>query len=362
MASGDHFTVTIHNLKVSDLTATRDTRDMDIDDEELAKEKYKQVVVYSESYNFTGRGAPVMPPKSFEPDDVTDAKGGSDVQPTITVNRKAQGELTVAPEKVTAGAKEDFDITYKVTEVMEEDDVIEIELPAGWPEPVFDNTKVKTFKHDTDTYVNLGGNVSGLDKAEITVLTVLDDPVLDGPVIQIKLASEAKVTGRTVIINYNNVTVQQGLAKGDEKLSVMAFSGSSIAGALPQFPVTEHKTIEVIEAADGSGKLMFTFAGTPVIAFDDDKVKANTDASIPAGTEEADTLDLLVTYEPAGDMGVGSSEFKMRLPSGWDAAAVDSSEGSVDRDGNTMTVPLPDHFGEQDDRPDYHLDRDNYSK
>ena len=45
--------------------------------------------------------------------------------------------------------------------------------------------------------------------------------------------------------------------------------------------------------------------------------------------------------------GVGSSEFKMRLPSGWDAAAVDSSEGSVDRDGNTMTVPLPDHFGEQ---------------
>ena len=182
---------------------------------------------------------------------------------------------------------------------MEAGDVIEIELPAGWPEPAFDNAKVKTFKHDTDTYVNLGGSVSGLGDAEIAVLDG------DGPVIQIKLANEAKVKGRTVIINYNNVTVQRGLAKGDEKLSVMAFSGPLVGSnpSLPQFPVAlPHKTVEVIEAADGSGKLMFDF-GKPVIAFDDDKVKANTDASIPAGTEEADTLDLLVTYEPAGDMG-----------------------------------------------------------
>ena len=119
MKSSDHFTVTIHNLKVSKLGVERDDRDMDIDDDDLASKKYRQVTVYSGSYPDEERDAPVMPPKSFDPDEVTAAKGGSDVQPTITVNRKSQGKLTVAPEKVTAGAEENFKITYEVDELVE---------------------------------------------------------------------------------------------------------------------------------------------------------------------------------------------------------------------------------------------------
>ena len=62
-------------------------------------------------------------------------------QPTITLNRKTQGELTIAPDTVTAGSKTDFAITYKATEALkgpvdadgnpQMPDVIEIRLP-GW--------------------------------------------------------------------------------------------------------------------------------------------------------------------------------------------------------------------------------------
>ena len=51
------------------------------------------------------------------------------------MNRKTQGEVTVAPASVTAGSKQDFTITYKATEAMEDGDVIEIKLPADWVAP-----------------------------------------------------------------------------------------------------------------------------------------------------------------------------------------------------------------------------------
>ena len=36
------------------------------------------------------------------------------------MNRQVRGELTVAPAEVTAGSENDFTITYKATEALEE--------------------------------------------------------------------------------------------------------------------------------------------------------------------------------------------------------------------------------------------------
>ena len=59
-----------------------------------------------------------MPPESFSPE-VATTDMGSDEQPTLTVSRQVQGELTVAPAEVTAGSENDFTITYKATEALE---------------------------------------------------------------------------------------------------------------------------------------------------------------------------------------------------------------------------------------------------
>ena len=48
----------------------------------------------------------------------------SDEQPTIKLTRKTQGEITVAPDTVTAGSKVDFTITYKATEALAADEAI----------------------------------------------------------------------------------------------------------------------------------------------------------------------------------------------------------------------------------------------
>ena len=81
-----------------------------------------QVMVSSKKYlsaALRDSGDPTHSPATFRPK-VAEAGGvGSDTQPTITVNRKTQGEVTVAPASVTAGSKQDFTITYKATEAME---------------------------------------------------------------------------------------------------------------------------------------------------------------------------------------------------------------------------------------------------
>ena len=78
---------------------------------------------------------------------------GSDTQPTMTVNRKTLGELTIKStiksktSPVTAGSNQDFTFTYKAsaTEALagsvndegevQVPDVIEIRLPPEWPSP-----------------------------------------------------------------------------------------------------------------------------------------------------------------------------------------------------------------------------------
>ena len=93
-----------------------------------------QVMVSSSTYASAAArdaGPPTHSPATFRPKDAA----ASETQPTIVVNRKMQGEVTVAPASVTAGSKQDFTITYKATEAMVDDDVIEIKLPADWVAP-----------------------------------------------------------------------------------------------------------------------------------------------------------------------------------------------------------------------------------
>ena len=104
---------------------------------------------------------------------------GSDTQPTVTVNRKTLGELTVAPTEVTAGSNKDFTITYKTTEAMEAG-VIEVKLPVDWDAPrpyQIDDLKPKRkdVKKTDPSYVYLGGSASRLEGTKISVINGDDD-------------------------------------------------------------------------------------------------------------------------------------------------------------------------------------------
>ena len=98
---------------------------------------------------------------------------------------------------------------------------------------------------------------------------------------------------------------------------------------VPQFPVAEQdKKIEVGYAADGSGKVEFSFDSVEVVALTD--TNHNTDKSIPAGIVAADAHSVELIYKPDGDMGAG--EFDFRMPSGWSAA-------DILTEGDTNTTP-----------------------
>ena len=174
----------------------------------------------------------------------------------------------------------------------------------------------------------------------------------DGWIVKIELGTRGASKNSTIVLKYNDVTVQRSLAT-DDKLVVETFSGPAPANDLPQFPVVKlaEDTIEVKHAADGSGKVTFMYEGNNVTSMNgkdsaDPPVAlvSNTNVSIPAGLIKGDLSELVVTYTPDGDMGAG--EFELRLPSDWEAEDVRVSGGVAERSGNTVTVDLDAHFGE----------------
>ena len=312
-------------------------------------------------------------PKTVKPK-VAVADGGSDYQPTVKVGRKTQGEIAaLSPAEVTAGSKQDFTITYKATEALEVGDVIEVRLPKGWDSDLSNDSEADPptpYQLDDDkptddgevSYVYLGGSTSRLEGTKISVINDAghdafeadgdrDDGVTaaGGWFVRIVIGSKRVSKNGTIVLKYNDVTVQRRLTI-DDPASVEVFSGPPVEGLPqlpPQFPVTEQKEVAVIHAADGSGMVTFEFDGDTIPALAADS-KHNTAASIPAGIVKDDALDLTVTYQPDGDMGEG--EFEIRLPSGWDAEDVQGA--GVERSGRTVTVSFPhDRFGEGDDDP-----------
>ena len=186
---------------------------------------------------------------------------------------------------------------------------------------------------------------NGDDEVEVGTL----DP--NGWIVQITLGTNGVSKNSTVVLKYNDVTVQRDLAT-DPKLVIETFSGSLAVNNMPQFPVAKlaEDTIEVTHAADGSGMVTFTYEGENVTSMKGKDhtgkvaLVSNTTMSVPAGLDKGDLRELVVTYAPAGDMGAG--EFEFRLPSDWKAEAVRVSGGKEDVSGNTVTVDLPAHFGE----------------
>ena len=274
MTTRHQVTLTIHNLMIDALMTERDDRHMDLT-AAMAADKV-QVMVSSSTYASAAArnaGVPTHAPATFSPKIAATTTGGSDTQPTITVKRKEQGEVTVAPNSVTAGSKQDFTITYKATEAMAAGDVIEITLPAGWAAPtIYQLADTKPTKEQDASYVYLSGSATRLAGTEILVIdgvgneAAAGDPDPDGWIVQITLGTNGASKNSTVVLKYNDVTVQRALAK-DPKLVIETFSGTPTGtGSLPQFPVVKlaEDTIEVKEAADGSGMVTFMYEGENV--------------------------------------------------------------------------------------------------
>ena len=371
MTTRHQVTLTIHNLMIDELMTPREERHMDIT-AAMAADKV-QVMVTSSTYASAGArnvGDPTHAPRTFSPKIAAE----SETQPTITVKRKELGSVTVAPNSVTAGSKRDFTITYKATEKLNLGDVIEITLPANWPAPTHYNFNVDGKHEDVDgtlltdalkaakdtntshPHVYLSGSATRLEGAMVDVIdgsggeATVDERDSDGWIVQITLGENGVSKNGTIVLKYYDVTVQRALAK-DPKLVIETFSGMP-KGGLPQYPVVKmaEDTIEVKEAADGSGTVKFEYESDVTSMSgkdsDGDPLVSNTSMSIPAGLTKDDLRELVVTYTPAGDMGAGGGEFEFRLPSDWKAEDVRVSQGTKEVSGNTVTVDFDPHFGE----------------
>ena len=351
-------TLTVHNLKIPDLSVLRE-RDAEIAE---ANQKNKVLVkVLSDDYDTAADrnlGDPMKPPKDFDPEVPEDTRMGSDEQPTITVARKILGELAVSPGDVTAGSERDFTITYKATEDLEEKAVIEVMLPKGWDPPRPDGIN-GTGKPEgaTGAHIYLSGSTSQFGDTEVDVISVesydaysrdgeRDDSVTSdmGWFVRVVLAKKVS-NGSTVVLKYDDATVQRDLTSDDNPAEFVAFSGPVESGGVPQFPVKEQvkDIITVKHAVDGSGMVMFDFEGKNVTSRSG--APSNTEKSVFAGVTKDDELELTVTYTPDGDMGAG--QFEVRLPSGWSAETVrsDGNESNAELSGDTVTATLPEDFG-----------------
>ncbi len=356
MRSRQWVELTVHNLMIAPLSAERTgSFDPDI----TASSEKVQVEVFSETFSVVsdrdGAFEQLESPSAHSP-----VKGkfkpyvkltdkGSETQPTLTVTRKQLGKVAIAPAKVSAGSAQKFTITYTASEMLVENSVIEVRLPnwggddhSGVPTPYQLDDDPIPAADDKGPHVYLSGSKSRLEGSTVAVQ---EDG--DTSIVRIALGEKGLARNNSVDLKFEGVTVQRQIA---EKVLIEVFSSDSVDLSVPQYPVEkpEEDKIEVTHAADGSGKVMFEFDGVEVKAFDNDKIKSNTDASVPASLTKDDTFDLIVTYMPEGDMvgDSGTAEFQITLPGNWQAEDVRSSGSDVSRSGNTITAKFKDHFGE----------------
>ena len=347
--------LTVHNLMVAPLGAERiGSFDPDI----TAVSEKVQVEVFSETFSIVSDRDSAFELESpsahspvkgkFEPYvELTDK--GSETQPTVTVTRKQLGTVVISPAKVSAGSAQKFTITYTASEELEENSVIEVRLPNWSTVPTayqLDDDPIPA-ADDTEPHVYLSGSKSRLEGSTVTV-----EADGDTSIVRIALGEKGLAKNNSVALKFEGVTVQRQIAI-EEKVLIEVFSSDSIDLDVPQYPVEkpEEDTIEVTHAADGSGTVTFEFEGVPVKAFDNDTVKSNANASVAAGLTKDDTLDLIVTYMPEGDMvgESGTAEFQITLPGNWNAEEVRSPGSDVSRSGNTITAKFKNHFGETEE-------------
>ena len=389
MRNRQQVTLTIHNLMIDALMAKRENRHTPLT-AAMAADKV-QVKVFSGRYESSGLrdgSDPTRAPATIHKDfRISPTAGGSDTQPTITVNRKTLGEVDITPAKVPAGSVTNFKIAYKLTEDMDDNDVIEITLPpylttspASWTAPSISVRKPKSPPKTSHVYLSgtvtrLEPTIRVIDGGGVVDATAGEEPTDKSWIVQIALGTGKTMSkGGTITLHYDRAVVQRALATNDpaktvepKKLVIKTFSGDESVNGMPQYPAAEmiKDTIEVTVAADGSGMVMFEHDGNYVTTMkgtmksqedgeEDTYVKfvSNTDVSIPAGLNADDLRQLVVEYIPAGNMGT-DGEFEVRLPSGWTAADSLVSGGEKDSDNShptnsddTVVVDLFDNFGE----------------
>ena len=358
MRSRQWVELTVHNLMIASLSAERTgSFDPDI----TAVSEKVQVEVFSETFSVVSdrdNAFELESPSAHSPvkgkftPHVAAKDTGSDTQPTLSVTRKQLGKVAIAPAKVSAGSAQKFTITYTASEMLEPDSVIEVRLPnwggddhSGVPTAYQLDDDPIPAADDKGPHVYLSGSKSRLEGSTVTVQ---EDG--DTSIVRIALGEKGLAKNNSVALKFEGVTVQREIAAA---VLIEVFSSDSVDLGVPQYPVEkpEEDKIEVTHAADGSGKVMFEFEGVPVIAFDNDKVKSNTNASVPAGLMKGDTLDLIVTYMPEGDMvgDSGTAEFQITLPGNWQAEDVRSPGSDVSRSDNTITAKFKNHFGETEE-------------
>ena len=172
-----------------------------------------------------------------------------DEQPSIELTRKILGELAVKPAEVTAGREQDFKITYKASDALVEDDVIEVRLPATWTAPTAFNYNLdnklentapdKTLLADAlaaallaDTtlpHVYLSGPISRIKDHDV----IVEGNAVQGSIVKIVLGVRGVSKGGTIVLEYKGVTVQRMLTTDEDPALVEAFSGSLDATATP---------------------------------------------------------------------------------------------------------------------------------
>ena len=343
----------IHNLMIAPLETQRVGSFEDI--AATAASEKVQVEVFSDTYADMDErdSAPELESPSahspvkgkFKP-----ADAASTMQPTVTVNRKALGAVAIGPKtKVTAGSAEKFTITYTASEALVRDSVIEVRLPDWGGVPTayqLDDDPIPA-ADDKGPHVYLGGSKSRFEGSTVSV-----EEDSDTSIVRITLGERGLAKNNAIVLKWEGVTVQREI---QATVPIPVFSSDADNLGVPQYPVAkqDEDKIEVIHAASGSGMVTFEFEGVSVKAFDNnDKVKSNTNASVPASLAEGDNRDLIITYTPEGDM-IGDkveAQFQITLPSGWN---MKSHRASVDdkyvtKSGNTITTKLRDRFGEND--------------
>ena len=389
LLKGQRVILTIRNLMIAPLGTRRGGR---FTDDASGIMDLPQIEVLSDRYNATeapldAGNVPAHPPDDFAPkvtlDTTVTPNVGSEIQPTMTVNRKTLGELTVSPAEVTAGSKKDFKFTYTASEALEPDvnNVIEIRLPAWDADPeTVDFDPPSVYQHtdeaipaegDMGPYVYLSGSRSRLADTEISVINGAGGNAFDGTtrerdtsvtvnpdaeiaeswIVRIEVGDRGVSRSGTIVLNYKNAIVQRAMATDADDtqapLMIQAFSGVSVLSAdEPQFPVKElvKDIITVKRAADGSGTVEFELDDGRVVTGS----SGNSDLSIPAGLIKDDVRSLIIRYTPEGDMGEG--EFEIRLPSDWKADDIltdgDDETTKTGDPVHTVNVTFLEHFGE----------------
>ena len=372
LKDGKYVDIAVNNLRVADFPA-----------DEAGDKIYVQVEVLSDSFDSAAAreidlGVPeahlsskFAPKVAFTAATATAAAYGSDVHPTIVVNRKYLGEVAVTPASVVAEATtDDVKVRYTATNTLadpSDSDTatvgvqptsfgrVQITLPEGWgPESVDDIYLTRQASNRTATYLSLRKS-SG-----VTAVALSDASVeLDGDRYRINIDVNAMRSRQWVELTVHNL-----IAAPLEDERTGSFDPDITAPSeLVQVEVFS-ETFSVVGDRDNATELMSPMAHSPVkgkftphVAAEDKGSDTQPTVKVtrkqlgkvaisPLKVSAGKVQDFTITYT-ASEMLVENSVIEVRLPN-W---------GGDDHSGVPTAYQIDDLPAKKDDRtkPNVHL-------